>query len=236
VELIRSLLPKIAENYAIYINLQKSIILYTTKSQNAIVFWFLVKKKYMMIRMHKRLVVIPKMVRVSTLVHVFQVSVGKLNTITPVSFVSYFEMTLRAKQDAIAEKVRAAVFSWFPVMWLPTPVSAFGSVASAEPFTTSSTLPPLSFPSLLFSVGRKSHQSVSRNAVKWVKNGDMWVLLHNGKSYNIAIMYFPPSSFSGRARGEYRVFKGSRIIGFARTLEAAKQRAERIKVTGRVFK
>jgi hypothetical protein len=55
----------------------------------------------------------------------------------------------------------------------------------------------------------------------------MWVLIRDGKSFNIAIMPF---------QGVYRIFKKSRITGYSRTLKAAKRRAEKIKVTGHVFK
>ena len=186
--------------------------------------------------MWKKLVVIPKVIRVSAFIHMWQVSIRKLFTLLPVSSMPNIQMALRTKQNTITEQVRAFIASWFPMMWLPAPISAFGSVSSPKSLTTSGTQAPLSFPSLLFSVSRKSHHSTSRKEIKWVKNGDMWVLLHNGKSYNIAIMYFPPSSFSQRNRAEYRIFKGSKIIGFSRTLEAAKRRAEKIKITGRVFK
>jgi len=186
--------------------------------------------------MFELLIIIPKMVRVSTLIHIWKVSIRKLASFCPVAPVSYLEMAFRAKQDTITKKVRAVIFSWLSMVWLPTPVCVLGTVVPTEPFATGSALPPLSPPSLFFSISGKPHQSTSRDKIKWVKNEDMWVLLHNGKSYNIAIMYFPPSSFSERTKGEYRIFKGSKIIGFSRTLEAAKRRAEKIKITGRVFK
>jgi len=182
----------------------------------------------------KWLVVKPLMIRVNTLIHMWQVSISKLNSIVEVPAVTHFKVTFKAKQDAIAEVVRAAVFLWLPVMGLPTPVSAFGSIRSADAFATSGAQPPLTFPSLLYSVSRKGHRSPSRVEVAnprvkngWVRNGDMWVLIRDGKSYNIAVMPF---------QDMYRIFAGSRLIGFSRTLKAAKQRAEKIKTPRQPFK
>ena len=180
------------------------------------------------------LVVIPLVIRVSTLIHVWQISIGKLNSVMEITFMTDFKMTPKTKQDTVAEKVRAVIFSWFPVMWLPAPVSAFGSIGSANAFATSGTQSSLTLPSLLYSIGRKGHRSTSRVEIAnprvkngWIRNEDMWVLIRDGKSYNIAVMPF---------QGVYRIFKGSRLIGFSRTLEAAKRRAEKIKISGRIFK
>lgn len=182
----------------------------------------------------RKLIVEPLMVRVNTLIHMWQVSIRKLTAKLEITSVSHLKVTLKAKQDAIAEVIGASVFSWFPVMRLPTPVSAFGTIGSADAFTTGGAQSSLAFPSILYSVGRESHRSTSRVEVSsprvkngWVRNDDMWVLIRDGKSYNIAVMPF---------QGVYRIFKGSKLIGFSRTLEAAKRRAEKIKITGRVFK
>ena len=181
-----------------------------------------------------QLVIVPLMVRVFALVHMWQVSISKLAAKLKITAVPHLQVALRAKQDAITEKIRTTIFSWFPVVGLPAPVSAFDSIGSADTFTASGTQSPLTLPSLLYSVGRKGHRSTSHVEVSnprvrngWVRNEDMWVLIRDGKSYNIAVMPF---------RGVYRIFKGSKIIGFSRTLEAAKRRAEKIKITGRVFR
>jgi len=181
-----------------------------------------------------KLVVIPKMIGVCALIHVWQVSISKLNTVVKVPAMTHFKMALKAEQDAIAEVIRASIFSWLPVMGLPTPMSAFGSVGATNTFTASGTQSSLASPSLLYSVGRKGHSSTSRIEIAnprvkngWVRNGDMWVLIRGGKSYNIAVMPF---------QGVYRIFTGSRLIGFSRTLKIAKQRAEKIKTPRQPFK
>jgi len=182
----------------------------------------------------KCLVVKPLMVGVNTLIHVWQVSISKLNAVVKVPAMTYFKMALKAEQDAIAEVIRASIFSWVPVMGLPTPMSAFGSVGATNTFTASGTQSSLAFPSLLYSVGRKGHRSTSRVEVAnprvkngWIRNGDMWVLIRDGKSYNIAVMPFA---------GVYRIFKGSRLVGFSQTLDAAKRRAEKIKTPRQPYK
>ena len=184
----------------------------------------------------KRLIVKPLMIRVNALIHMWQVSISKLDSIAEVTAMTNLKMTLKAKQDAISEVVGATVFSWLPVVRLPTPVCAFGSVGSADALATSGTPPSLAFPSLLYSVGRKGHSSTSRVEVSnprvkngWVRNEDMWVLMRDGKSYNIAVMPVP------LGKG-YRIFKGSRLFGVSRTLEAAKRRAEKIKTPRQPFK
>lgn len=180
------------------------------------------------------LVVKPLMIRVNTLIHMWQISISKLDSIVKVPTVTHFKMTFKAKQDAISEVVRAAVFLWLPVVGLPTPMSAFSSIGSADAFTTSGTQSSLTFPSLLYSVRRKGHGSTSRAEIAnprvkngWIRNGDMWVLIRDGKSHNIAVMPF---------QDVYRIFAGSKLIGFSRTLKVAKQRAEKIKTPRQPYK
>lgn len=184
----------------------------------------------------KQLVVKPLMVRVYTLVHMWQVSIRKLNSIVEVPTMSYFKMALRAKQDAVSEVIRATIAFWFPVMRLPTPVSASSPVSVAEFFTTVGTNSALSFPSVFYSFGRKGHYNTSRIEIAnprvkngWIRNEDMWVLIRDGKSYNIAIMPVP------LGKG-YRIFKGSRVFGVSRTLDVAKRRAEKIKTPRQPYK
>jgi len=132
---------------------------------------------------------------------------------------SNLQVAFRAKQNAITEQIRTTLASWFPVMWLPAPVGAFGSVTLSKPFTTGSTQTSLSIPSLLFSVSGKGHRSTSRHIINgWEWNGeDMWVRIKNGKPTNIALM---------RTRKGYHIFFGSKFIGVALKLASAKRKAE----------
>jgi len=69
----------------------------------------------------------------------------------------------------------------------------------------------------------------------WIRNEDMWVLIRDGISYNIAVMYVPPWMAGGR--GGYAVFKGHRTLkGLSRTLVTAKRRAEKIKTPRQPYK
>jgi hypothetical protein len=187
-----------------------------------------------------KVLVVMLMVRVSALVHVLKNFVGKLDSILPFATVSYLQVALRAKYDTIAEGVRAAMTFGFPVMRLPTPVCTSGAVSFAELFTTIGTMPTLPPPRILYSVARKGHRNTSRVEVAnprvkngWIRNEDMWVLVRDGKSYNVAITYTPP--WEGR-KGGYVILKGHRAIGTSRTLEAAKRRAEKIKIPRVPFK
>ena len=188
----------------------------------------------------KQLVVVPLMVRVSAFIHVVVCSIGKLVAKLEVPTVSYFQVAIRAKQDAIAKGVVTTVFSWLPVMGLPTPTLAFGTVAPDELFTTRSAQSSLTFPSILYSVGRKGHCSTSRVEVAnprvrngWIRNEGMWVLIRDGKSYNIAIVHTPP--WAGR-KGRYDILTGSKVFGSSRTLDAAKRSAEKIKTPRQPYK
>jgi len=186
-----------------------------------------------------KLLIVPLMVRVVSFVHAVIRFVGKLASKLKIPAVSHFQMAIRTKQDAIAESVSAAVFSWLPVMRLPTSALAFGTVAPNKFFVADGAPSSLPVPSFLYSVRRKGHSStseVSNPRVKngWVRNEDMWVLIRDGVSYNIAVMYSPP--WGKRTRGEYVIFRGSKAIGSARTLAAAKRRAERIKTPRSPFK
>jgi len=175
------------------------------------------------------LVVVPQMVRVSALVHVRQVSVPKMGTVTPVSFMTNLKVALRTKQNTVAKQIRAALALRLPVMRLPTPVCPFDSVRPTYAFATGSTLSSLPVPSILYSVGRKRHGSTPHRVVKgWKYNGDdMWVLIEDGKSTNVAIMHMPPAySLTKRTRTEYHIFHASKFIGFTLSLAAAKHRAE----------
>ena len=85
----------------------------------------------------------------------------------------------------------------------------------------------------------KNRVEVASARVKngWIRNEDMWVLIREGKSHNIAIAYAPPWPPGDRkAKGQFSIFKGSKIIGFSRTLGAAKRRAEKIKTPRTPFK
>lgn len=191
-------------------------------------------------RFNMKLLVMPLMVRVFSLIHAVILSIGTLVAKLKIPTVPHFQMALRAKQDAVTEGIRAAIFSWFPVMRLPAPALALGAIAPKKRLTTSTTSPPLPVPSLLYSIARKgqhgtSHFEVSSPRVKngWIWNEDMWVLIRDSKSYNIAVMYTPP--WEGR-KGGYAIFRGSKVIGFSRTLEAAKRRAEKIGTPKQPFK
>ena len=118
-----------------------------------------------MVAKFNRLVIIPKMIRVSALIKMWQVSIRKMGTITPTSTaMSYIEMAVRwidAQYCAVPTQVRAFVASWLPMMRMPCPVSAPIMVGENQFFATRGTLPSLPVPSLLYSVARKPYRITS---------------------------------------------------------------------------
>jgi len=181
------------------------------------------------VAIRKILVVVPQVVRVSAFIQVRQVlSIPKLCVRTPVSVVANLKVALRAKQDTVAKQIRASTAYRLPVMRLPTPICPFDSVRPAYALPAGSTQPPLPVPSILYSVRGKRHGSTPRRIINgWKYNGDdMWVLMKDGKSTNIAVMYLPPFGLTKRKRTEYHIFHASKLIGYALSLAAAKRRAE----------
>jgi hypothetical protein len=110
----------------------------------------------------KELIVIPKMIWVSAFVHVWQVSIRKLNTVTKITFMTNLKMAFRKKQDTITKRISSTVFSWFSMMGLPAPVCVFSSVGSANTLATGCAQSSLPFPSLLYSIRGKGHCGTSR--------------------------------------------------------------------------
>lgn len=175
-----------------------------------------------------KLLVVPLMVRVFSFVHTVIRSIGEWTAKLETATVSYFQMTLRAKQDAVTERISASVFPWLPMVRLPAPACAFGSVAPNEFFATSPAKPPLPIPSLLYSVSRKGHTSTSRRIVNgWVDKGNNTrVLFQNGKSTNMTIVALPFMYQGKSKRPVYDIYHRGRYLGYAWSLGAAKSRAE----------
>jgi hypothetical protein len=140
---------------------------------------------------------------------------------------SYFKVTVIAKQDTVAERVRAFILSWFPMMRLPSPACAFGAVSAHQSFTASTARSALPVPSLLYSVSRKGHSSTSRNLVAngWVNDGKgLHVLRQNGKFTDIRVVRL---LMHGKNKSPvYDIYCGNKYIGYAKSLVSAKKRAE----------
>lgn len=180
-------------------------------------------------RFNVKLLVVPLMVGVCTLIHRVVLSIGKLLALLKLPSMSYLKVAAIAKEDAVTERARAFVFPRFPMMWLPASTLAFGTVAPNEFFTTSPTKSSLPVPSFLYSVRREGHSSTSRsdnNGWTSKKGTNTHILLQNGKSTGMTIVALPFIYYGKSKRPVYDIYRKGKYLGYARSLSAAKRRAE----------
>lgn len=178
-------------------------------------------------RFNMKLFVMPLMVRVSALIHRVVLFIGALTAKLKIPAMTHFQMTIKAKQDAVTEGISTAIFSWLPMMRLPTPSFALGSVVPNKSFSTSSTDSALPIPSFLYSVSRKGHRSTSRSTVDgWVSKGNTHTLFQSGKPTKTTIVALPFIYQGKSKRPVYDIYANGKYIGYARSLATAKRRAE----------